>query len=176
MAANRRVKSDKAEAIISDWAEVDLSIRNIGDLQSQIAGAEQDAAEAINKVKIKLAEKTKPLQETLNWILCGLETFAASHKTDFKDQKSLKLNFGTLGWRKSSFITIKKTTLDLIKKFLPQWLAKLCIHTKESVNKEALAKLTDEQLVKVAARREEKDVFFVEPSVPEAAKYPKDKE
>jgi hypothetical protein len=39
------------------------------------------------------------------------------------------------------------------------------------VDKEALAKLTEEQLTSVGARRKVKDVFFVEPSSQEAVDY-----
>ena len=49
--------------------------------------------------------------------------------------------------------------------------AAACIRVKESVDKEALAKLTDEQLADIGARRKEKDVFFVEPALPEAVDY-----
>jgi RNase H-fold protein (predicted Holliday junction resolvase) len=45
----------------------------------------------------------------------------------------------------------------------------MCIRIKESVDKEALAKLTDERLSIVKARRKSKDAFFVEPTLTEAA-------
>ena len=103
-----------------------------------------------------------------------------AHRDDFKGQKSRKLNFGTLGWRKSTAIRTTKSTYQIIKNALLNKLviagltrAKLnaCIRIKESVDKDALARLTDEQLADIKARRDIRDVFFVEPSSQKAADY-----
>ena len=76
-----------------------------------------------------------------------------------------------LGWRFSTSVKPSKKTLELIKQVLSKTMQAACVITKESVSKDALAKLTDEQLASVKARRIEKDVFFVEPSSQKAAEY-----
>jgi len=168
----KRVKSDKqATLAIANWEKADESVRTIGELQMQITQAEQAAADDINDVKLKLAEKVKSRQKTIELHVRSLEAFAETHRTDFKKTRSRKLNFGTLGWRHSSFIKIKKNTLERIKKVFSKAKKVACIRVKETVDKEALAKLTDGQLASVGARREEKDVFFVEPDLPEAVDY-----
>jgi phage host-nuclease inhibitor protein Gam len=137
----------------------------------QIKQAEETAKDDINEIKAELAEKVKPLQEEIKLKVRSLEAFAALHKNDFGKKRSRKLNFGILGWRKSTSISIKKNTLELIKQVFTNAKQKMCIRVKESVDKEALAKLTEEQLASVGARRKEKDVFFVEPSSQEAVDY-----
>ena len=167
-----RVKSNKPVLIpIPDWEQADLRIRLIGDLQMQISQAEETAKDDINEIKAELAKKVKPLQEEIKLNVQSMEAFAALHKNDFGKKRSRKLSFGILGWRKSTFISIKKNTLEEIKFLFTRAKQKMCIRVKESVDKEALAKLTDEQLASVGARRKEKDVFFVEPSSQEAVDY-----
>ena len=168
----KRVKSDKPVLIqIPDWLLADEHIRQISEFQTHISKAEKTAKDDIDAIKATLVENVKPLQESIKICVRSLDAFAATHKEDFKKQRSRKLSFGILGWRKSTSISIKKNTLERIKQVFVKATQKMCIRVKESVDKEALAKLTEEQLASVGARRKEKDVFFVEPSSQEAVDY-----
>ena len=172
MAKNKRVKSDSSLIPIPDWGQADKLVRRIGDLQLQIQAAEGEAKTDIDDIKALLAEEVKPLQEDIDLHIKSLEAFATSNKKQFGRARSKKLNFGVLGWRYSCSISIKKdTTLELIKKFLSSAQKRACINTKETVDKKVLAKLTDGLLAKIGARRVDKDVFFVEPDIPEAIDY-----
>ncbi|MCK9243640.1 MAG: host-nuclease inhibitor Gam family protein [Dehalococcoidales bacterium] len=169
---NRRVKSDKIICIeIGSFEQADNALQKLGELQLAINQAEHTAADKINEAKLELAEATKPLQEEIKGIVYSLELFANARKSDFGKDRSRKLGFGKIGWRKSSFITLKKDTLELIKKLFSKQKAQSCIITKEAVSKDALAKLTDEDLKSVNARRKETDAFFAEPDLPEAVDY-----
>jgi len=168
----KRVKSDKQSLMqIRDWGHADQLVRDIGDCQGAIQKAEEDARKKIESIKAELAIKTKPVQDMTARRIRSLEAFAVTHKNDFEKQKSKKLNFGILGWRKSTLIKVKKNTLELIKQAFSKVKAALYIHVKETINKEALAKLTDEELAEVKARRDSKDVFFVEPDLIKAAEH-----
>jgi phage host-nuclease inhibitor protein Gam len=169
--ASKRVKSDRQILPITDWVEADRFIKQIGVLQDKIKEAERQAGDDINKAKTVLTTATEFPQGKITQFVDSLEAFAAAHKDDFGKERSKKLNFGLLGWRKSSSVAIKKTTLEKIKAGFAKAKAAMCIITKETVSKEALAKLTDEELASVGARREVKDDFFVEPDLPEAVKY-----
>ena len=171
----KRIKSDKPALLqVRDWAHADELIRKIADHQDTIRKKEIIAKVKVDNFKKELAGGVKPYQNAIARFQERLEAFATTNRADFKKQKSMKLNFGILGWRKSTSIgTSTKHTLKLIKEVFSKALQKSCIITKESVSKDALAKLTDEQLASVKARREEKDVFFVEPDSTEAADYGK---
>jgi len=172
LAKNRRVKLDKPAIIeIRDWEHADTNLREIGDNQLAVRQAEDMAKTKIDEAKAELAVDTKPRKELINQITRSLEAFAVAHKADFKKTRSRKLNFGILGWRKTTSIKIKKTTLELIKEFFTPSKKRVCIRIKETVDKEALSKLTDEELASVKARRKVKDDFFVEPELPEAVDY-----
>lgn len=164
----KRIKSDKPALIhIKDWAHADELIREISDCQIVIEKIEAIARIKIDNTKKVMAAGVKGHQDIIRKCQASLEAFATAHRDDFKSQKSRKLNFGTIGWRFSTSIKTTKKTLGLIKKFFTSDL----LHVKESVNREALAKLTDEELADMEARRDEKDVFFVEPASQKAADY-----
>lgn len=167
---SRRIKQAGLLIPIKDWSEADAMIKRIGDVINQITELEVKANQAIDNVKAELAEKVKPLQESIELHTNSLEAFAVNNQDDFAKARSKKLNFGLLGWRKSSSITIGKNTLDLIKTILKN-KSVMFIRYKESIDKEALKRLTDEQLASVGARQVTKDMFFVEPDSVEAAKY-----
>ena len=168
----QRVKSDKPALVsIPNWDHADQYVRRIGAHLSTIKRAECDAKKNIDKTKAELAKRVKKLQAIIHLYTNSLEAWAVIHKTEFGKQRSKKVNFGTIGWRKSTSTIIKKNTLELIKQLFSKAKAATYIHTKETVDKDALAKLTDEQLALVGARRKIKDDFFVEPDLSKAVDY-----
>jgi len=167
----KRIKSDKPLVIpVKGWSEADEMVKRIGELQLEIASYEKQAADDINDAKTALAVAAKPLLEKIKLHTQSLEAFAVNHRSDFGKAQSKKLGFGSLGWRFSTAISVKKNTLELIQSVFGRTYKKY-VHIKETVNKEALKRLTDEKLAKVSARRKSKEAFFVEPDNPEAVDY-----
>lgn len=165
----KRVKS-KAITPIADWSKADQMIRKIGSIQRMIQKTELKHKKRAEKVKGEMVKEVKPLQEKIGVLQRSLEAFALSRKKDFKKQRSRKLNFGDIGWRKSTITKIGKNTLELIKKvFGPK--AKNYITTTEKVDKDAVAKLSKESLKKIEAERVPKEVFFIEPTSPKTVDY-----
>ena len=165
----KRIKSSQSVPNpIKNWELADQFVRRIGDQQEEIQLLEKEAKDKINQIKKDLQGDVRERHQQIKIDLDWLEDFAAAHVEDFGKAKSKKLDFGRLGWRQSTAIRIApKKTLDLIRQF-PAHIRKLCIRTKEKVNKDGLATLTDEQLAKVKAQRKVTEVFFVEPSFVEA--------
>jgi len=171
MAKSKRVKSAEPIIPIYCWEDADTMVSDIAAARLAIQKAEQRASDSIKIIKSRLADTVKPFQEEIKVDCLSLDAFAVEHESDFGNKRSRKLNFGTIGWRKSTSISVKKTTLEKIKEVFSPAKAKSLLHIKETPNKEALAKLTDEQLVRVAARRKVTDDFFVEPDLTKAADY-----
>ncbi len=171
MAKNKkRVKSNQSPLIpINDWTGADEVLRKMIDLQANVQQREDDAQARINEIKADLVASVDDMNAQIKTCVRSLEAFAATHRKDLGQKKSKLLNFGTIGWRLSTSIRIKQTTLTLIKQVFSRAKAKQCIRLKETVDKEALAKLTDDKLAEVGAQRKIKDVFFAEPSTVEAA-------
>jgi phage host-nuclease inhibitor protein Gam len=172
---SNRVKSDNKLIAVTGWRHADELLRQMAKAQLTIQAAESEATETVNEARACLAIAAKPHHEQIKTLTLSLEAFAAHHRADFGDKKSRDLTFGVLGWRLSTSIRVKKdATLELLKQVFKR-KAKPFIHVKETPDKEAMAKLTDEQLAAVKARRVVKDDFFVEPKLPEAVDYPENK-
>lgn len=170
--STKRVKSDKPPIIpIADWAEADRLLRAMGELHISNTKDTDSAKLRTDNIKASLAQAVNSRKVEIDQIQRSLEAFAANHQAEFKGQRSRKLNFGLIGWRKSTSISVTKNTLDLVKQVFSKAKAQTFIIIKESVSKDALAKLTDEQLASVGAKRKSKDAFFAEPSSEQAADY-----
>jgi len=170
MDKNKRAKSTELPlVVIKNWQQADEFVLRTGQLQTDIQRAELSAKTKIDNIRKDLAGAVEDAQDGIDLYVRSLEAFATNHPDDFGNLRSRKLNFGVLGWRKSSFITTCKNTLSLIKDLFSPVKIKQVLRVKESIDKEALAKLTDDEIASVSARREEKDIFFVEPNKIEAA-------
>ena len=164
----KRVKSDRHLVKLDSWAGVDYIVQGIGALQGDIEKAELNAQKKIDAIKADLAESVKTAQDLITVYTENVETWSVKYRVDFSGQQSRKLNHGTLGWRKSTLISVAKDTVERIKAAFGK-RAGFYLHVKETANKEALSDLTDEELKSVGARRSHKEVFFVEPEKVEAA-------
>lgn len=169
--SKKRVRSDSLLISIPDWDRADGYVRRMGNLQAQIRLLEDEATEQVGRIKSHLKTRTTARQKEILLYQKSIEAFADSHREEFGKARSRKLNHGIVGWRKSTIMRLKKNTLDLIKELFTPARQKPLITVKESPDKNALAKLTDDDLAAIKARREEKDVFFVEPDVIEVAEY-----
>lgn len=157
--------------VIENWDAADQQIRELGDLLLEINQKEATAKKIIDRETAKLSEAVKPLQDKMKSAVKLLKKFAVKNRIDFEGAQSRKLNFGILGWRKSTSIDAKLTTPELIRKVFGKAGEKYIRQAEESVNKDVIKELTDEQLTSVNAQRDNKEVFFVEPSLPKAVDY-----
>jgi len=165
-----RIKSNKEPLVnVKDWQHADQIIKEIGEIQNTIEAAQNQATADINIVKSDLEGRVEQLAGRSHLLVKSLEEFALAHTKDFGEQRSRKLDFGTLGWRKSTVIQIAATTLEFIKMIFSPAKQKTVLHIKETVDKESLAKLTDDELTSIKARRKVKDAFFVEPLLTKVA-------
>jgi len=172
MAKGKRLKSGEASLIeIADWREADNLIGEIGDLRTTIEILEVKATDKVDQIKTDLAEKVKPIRETIAHSVRSLEAFATARRAEFGKAKSRQLANGKIGWRESTAIRVAKNTLGLIKEAFSRAKRESLINVKETPDKNAMAALTDEELRLVGARRERKEAFFAEPDLVEAAEY-----
>jgi len=168
-----RKRRSKIEAVtfeVESWAAADKALKQLGDLELDNTSIQNRAKAAIDEIKAEAADHTAKNNAKIKAITKGLEVFALQNKSEFSG-KSKKLGFGSIGWRKSTAIKISKHTLTLIKKVFSKAKAANYIKVKETVNKTALASLTDEQLAGVEARREGRESFYAEPDMPTEVDY-----
>ena len=174
MKKTKRVTSGVLLFPIADKQAADDHLKRIGELELGVAEYAANAAEQINAIKAQLEIDATPLQTDIERHRLSLEAFATNSRgAVFGKKKTLKLQFGKFGWRKGrTVIEIDDAdgTMKLIKRKLKALIGQLIV-TKESIDKKALGKLTDEQLTRVGARRKVTERFFAEPDLPESVDY-----
>lgn len=165
----KRVKTRSRPPIeVRDWQHADELVREVGDLQAQIARSEAWCKRQIDGAKAELQARAKPAQARIKEIALSLEAFATAHQRDFVGRRRSKdLAHGKIGWRQSMSMRIAKDTLDLIRRVFGGKASRF-IATKETVDKRALYDLTDEDLAAIHAERVTEDVFYIEPEAPRA--------
>jgi phage host-nuclease inhibitor protein Gam len=156
--ATSRRKPDNLKPV-KTMQEVDDALFQIAQYRIKLKKIDAEAEAQINIIKENAAREAEPIKAEIEKLENGIFAFAEFNKDDlFSKKKSVELNFGLLGYRKSTKISIKKTTLEKLK------AAGLldAIIVRESPNKEVLATYPDETLKAVDAKRITEDNFWYE--------------
>ena len=142
---------------IKTLEDANLALKEIGLLEHELEAIDGEANKKIAEIKADCAKQGEGLRKRITDLSALLGAFAEYNREElFKDRKSQKLSFGEFGYRKSTAISIKKTTLELLKKLkLDRY-----IRIKEEIDKDLMAEMSDESLTQVDAVRKVKDVFF----------------
>ncbi len=160
MPNKKRYKPTTKMAAVRSLEEANEALLQIAQRRIELRRIDADAEDAINAIKEEANKKAAPIQKEIDHYEKGLTAYVEMSREDiFTDKKSVELNFGIIGYRKSTRISIsRKDTLDLLKKF------KMfdAIKVKETPNKDILADYSDEQLEKVKASRVSDDKFWYE--------------
>jgi phage host-nuclease inhibitor protein Gam len=139
--------------------QANLVLKEIGLLEKELEAIDSDAHKRIAEIKADAAKQGAVIRKRIVDASARLGAFAEYNRDElFKDRKSVQLSFGSFGYRKSTSISVKKTTLELLKKLN----LINCILVKEEPSREAMANLDDETLAQVDAVRKVKDDFFCE--------------
>lgn len=155
------------QAKLETIEDVDLALKEIGLLEKELEAIDADAHKAISVAKEAAKKKGEPIRKRILEISSRIGAFAEYNKDElFKDKKTVELTFGIFGFRKSTSISVKKTTIDLLQKLKMDAF----IRVKLEPDKEKMADLDDETLSQVDAVRKVKDDFFCQPNKEEINK------
>ena len=144
---------------IETLEQANMVLKEIGLLGKELEAIDSEAHKRIAEIKTEAAKQGEVIRKRIVDASARLGSYAAYNKEElFKDRKSVQLTFGSFGYRKSTSISIKKSTIELLKKLkLDKY-----IRVKEEADKDAMAALDDETLAQVDAVRKVKDDFFCE--------------
>ena len=156
---------------IGDLAQVNAGLAEIAEAKRAIKAIEAEMNAAIDRIKAEGEMQAAPLQGLIRTIEGGLQAFAEFHKKAlFAEKRSKELDFGAVGFRKSSQIKpAPKSTWEQILGRCKELKFEAAIRVKEEINKDELATWPDERLELVGARRIEKDQFWYETKAEEIA-------
>ncbi|PSJ66950.1 hypothetical protein C7J99_22975 [Brevibacillus brevis] len=158
-----RLAKKKAAPVFQSWEEVNQAMREISVLDAQVSSAEAKMNQLINDIKADTEAVVTPLLQRKAELEQHIQVFTESCIDEFKDSKTKSLTFGEVGFRKTTSIVTRN--VKAILEALKQNKMFDCIVTKESIDKDELAKYDDAALAKVGAKRDTKDKFFYKPAV-----------
>lgn len=147
--------------------DVNLALRDIGLKEKELDAIDSKAAKEIAEIKTKAAKDGEELRKEIAETAAKIQAYAEYNKAElFKDKKSVDLSFGKIGYRQSTKISVKKTTLELLKKLG----FKSCVRIKEECDKDAMGNLSDDDLKSADAARKVSNDFFCEANMEEVNK------
>lgn len=177
---------------IESLDDVNMALKDIGLAQKELDAIDAKANAEIAKIKEKALKDGESLRTKITESASKIQSYAEYNKDElFKDAKSLELSFGKIGYRKSTKISVKKTTLEMLKNLLDGRKLELekaeseekrnaitvlitkiqsCIRVKEEPNKESLGLMDDAFLKTVGASRKITNDFFCEANIEEVNK------
>lgn len=101
--ATKREKPKTAIAPIRDLTDANNALAEIAEIDRAIEAANHQLNEDIDNLKKSTQDEIAPLAERKECLGLGLANFAELSKAEFfKDRKSKELDFGTIGYRKST--------------------------------------------------------------------------
>lgn len=152
-------KKIKDEHVLKSWEDVDLTLKEIAEYEMDIEKVQTDMNQKIHDVKLEAEMKAKPLQDKIEILGLYIKDFVEENKVEL-DGKTRALNFGKTGFRLSTKLVIKKA--DAVLETLKKFKMEDCISTKETINKDALKKYSENDIIKVGASLKKEDVFWYE--------------
>lgn len=177
---------------IESLDDVNMALKDIGLAQKELDAIDAKANAEIAKIKEKALKDGESLRTKITESASKIQSYAEYNKDElFKDAKSIELSFGKIGYRKSTKISVKKTTLDMLKKLLDGRKLELekaeseekrnaitvlitkiqsCIRVKEEPNKESLGLMDNAFLQTVGVSRKITNDFFCEANIEEVNK------
>lgn len=157
MAATRRRIA--APQQIKDLDDANKALSQIAEYQIRLESIDGNAAQEIGKLKERAAKEGEPFRQKIADLENALALYAEYNKQElFADKKTISLSWGDMGFRESTKVSVKKTTLELLKKLF----AGRAVRVQEAVDKNELAKFQDEELAQVDAAKVTQDAFWYE--------------
>lgn len=153
-----RVKPQSPEKI-NNLDEATAALKEIAILQIKLDNIDNESSKKIAEIKEKAAKQGETARDRIKQLGSSLALYADYNKPDlFSEKKSIDLNWGIIGFRLSTKVSIKKTTLELLKKLFPGKGVKI----EEKVSKDELSDWKDEDLSQVDAAKIQEDTFYYE--------------
>lgn len=180
MANRYKPENGKIESI----EDVEQAFTEIRKAETELFKIDSSADVQCAKIREKAASDGEKFRNIINSAVAKIQAFADYNKDELFDKtKSVELENGIFGYRQSTKVSVKKTTLELLhnlintktlqlkettdkeeKAKLKEDLAKLndCVKIEEKLQKKAIGELSDTDRAEIGAVKIIEDQFFCE--------------
>ena len=151
---------------LHSWQECDAALRSIGENLRDIAAIENVMNEQIASAKAAATDKAAPLKEQVAEMELALRDYAQTHRDDMDGKKSKTLNFGSVGFRKSTRITLPKApakVAEIVRQLLERGMSDCVKQAEPKIDKGILGKYPPADIIAVGAGVKVLDTFWYEP-------------
>ncbi len=157
--ARKRIEETKT---LNSWDDVNLSLAEIIEHQIAIEATEAKMQQIIADAKLAAEMAAKPHQEAIVRLEAIMQSYFDDHKEELGDKKTMVLNNGEVGYRKSTkavLPTARALLDDIIAKLRARKMTECIISKPETVDKEAVKKYPAATLAEIGIILKVKDVF-----------------
>lgn len=161
-----RKRVEEPVPVFDTWDDVNQALAIIGDNQRSIESIEAEMQEIIDNAKMAADLKAKVFMESNAKLERQIMAFAEEHREEMEGKKTKVLNFGSVGFRKSTRITLPKAGAkleELIRQLVTRGMTDCVKQQPAKVDKDALRKYPTDDIVAVGAGVKVDDVFWYEP-------------
>jgi len=176
------------QSAIRSVEELDDLIRQIGVIDLAIEAVDADFNVALQELKNKAIDDKRELAAGRNELLVRVQAYTEAHRAELlKDKKTMRLNFGQVGWRKlpdkilgmpgkgSEEMEGLVIAIEAATPFDSFAFGEITIHTERYVMKSDLNKLDVPALEAIGLKRMVgDDEFFVQPDKEKLREYEDD--
>ena len=154
--ARKRIEGTR----LTSWDQVDESLKAIGCIDREVGYMEAFANGQIDQVKADAKKAAAPLLDKKTGLELAVKEFCEANRAEFAKVKTRELTFGSVGFRISTKVIVKRVadTLQALKDLG----LKACIRIKEELDKEAMKNLSTETLAQVGAGLKTENAFGYE--------------
>jgi phage host-nuclease inhibitor protein Gam len=156
-------KSTIPSRACADWNDVDQNLKRLGEITVRIEDIEGEQTLRINEIKEDYTRQIEALKTEQKGLEAGIETFAEANKDAFADGRTRELTFGKIAYRVVK--SIRVASIESCVKALRAFGYGHMVRVVETPDKEAMAELKDDILVKVSAKRIVSDKLRIEPNI-----------
>lgn len=153
---------------INSFNEIDTALKRLCEVTVGIEKINGEVTIECNRIKEARKSEVERLESEKKYIEQQITIFCENNKAEFAEKRSKEFTFGEIGYRTSKSVSIPRVKAkleSLISAIKAFGLGKECITYAEAPNKEALAELRDEDLVKLGLKRVVKDNFRIVPKI-----------
>ncbi len=149
-----------AGTIIQSHEDAALHLKEIGELENQIALIEANLDARVSDLRLEAELKADSIKDHIKRMEHELRAFVIQHKIEFEKERTRACTFGSYGFRKSTKITIPDPGSTIA--MLHAKLMTDCLIVTEKIDRDKLKQCSEDILADVGATKKSSDTFWYE--------------
>lgn len=150
---------------LNSWDDVNLCLAEIGECQRKVEAIEAEMQRKIDEAKLAANIDAEPYTQRIAKLELQIKGYVDVHSEDMGKKKTMSLQFGQTGYRKSTKVILPKAAAKIatiVQALRARGMSDCIVSPPPKVNKEALKKYPADEILAVGANIKIDDVFWYE--------------